>query len=65
NQIIWDIRLLDTHGVENYPFGNDGIINLKCEKRNSISDEPVVTVKSNKTINLIVKWGKQKKIVTT
>lgn len=34
-QIIWDMNLTETNGIERYPFGSEGIINLKAEARRS------------------------------
>ncbi len=61
NSILWDIRLTKEHGVENYPFGNDGIISLKCGKRSNAAEKPVVTAKSNRDLRLILKWNDGRK----
>ncbi len=57
NRILWDIRLTDNHGIENYPFGNDGVISLKCERRDAQSEEPIVFARSNRDLELVVRWG--------
>jgi hypothetical protein len=56
NQLVWDIKLLDAHGIENYPFGRKGIVHLHCAARKSIKEKPVINVKSNMPLNLTVKW---------
>lgn len=64
NTIIWDVRLTDEHGIKQYPLGADGIVNLQCEARDNVSDEPVITVDSTTSLTLIVKWaGGKKEIV--
>jgi len=60
NKILWDITQKDAHGIERYPFGPDGLVTLKVQKRNSTSDTPVVTVETNIAFELTVKWGKDK-----
>ena len=56
NIITWDVRLLEEHGISQYPFGKNGIINLFCEKRNKTTDEPVVNVNSNVPFKLKIIW---------
>lgn len=64
-QIIWDIRLSQEHGILKYPFGKTGLIDLKCEKRNSTNEEPNITAKSNESITIIVRWKNKEKILKT
>lgn len=56
NTLVWDIRLLDEHGVNNYPFGEEGVVNLICKKRRKQSDEPVVEIESNVPMKLKLIW---------
>ncbi len=56
-RIVWDLRLSDEHGVENYPFGNDATLNLKCGARKSPGEEPLVSVESNRRIKITLLWG--------
>ncbi len=61
--IVWDINLTDEFGITNYPFGKNGILSLKCKKRNSPLDQPYVEVKSNTPVTLVIKWkGGEKKM---
>lgn len=63
NRIIWDINHTEKHGIKQYPFGNEHIVDLVCEARNSPTDEPVVNIKSNKPIDIVLKWnGNTKKV---
>ena len=65
-QIIWDMNLTETNGIERYPFGPEGLISLKAEARRSASDEPRITVDSNIDFELCVLYGgKEKKINVT
>lgn len=52
----WDVRLLDAHGISRYPFGNDGLLELRCEKRTSSKEKPVITAVSNIPVTLVIKW---------
>jgi hypothetical protein len=56
NRLIWDIRLLDAHGVEHYPFGARGMLNLRCEQRSSGQEQPVVHIASNIPVQVQVQW---------
>jgi len=63
NRLVWDIRLLEEHGVERYPFGKDGLLSLKCKARKSDKENPVLDVKSNQPLELVVRWGGGQEIV--
>ncbi len=56
NVLVWDVRLLDEHGVDNYPFGHDGVVKLHCSKRKYKTDRPKLTVESNKSFILKLLW---------
>jgi mannosylglycerate hydrolase MGH1-like protein len=56
NQITWHIRLLDEHGVRHYPFGLSGLLDLKCNRRNSQLDRPLIEVHSDIPLTLKVIW---------
>ena len=62
-EIVWDMSLLDEHGIERYPFGPDGNIALKVAKRRSADEEPRLTVDSNIPFRLKVLYGKGKEKV--
>lgn len=65
-QIVWDMNLTETNGIERYPFGPDGVIGMKAEARRSASDEPHITVDSNIEFELLVLYGgKEKRIQVT
>ena len=62
-RIIWDVGRLEKHGILKNPFGRDCTLDLMCEARNGVDEEPVITVKANKSIEVIVRWnGKEKTI---
>lgn len=64
NKLVWDIRLTDEFGVSNYPLGNKGLLDLKCEKRNQLTDEPKVSISSTVDLNVTMIWeGGRKEII--
>ena len=56
NEITWDIRLLEKHGILQYPFGLKGLVQLTCEERNNINEEPEVSVISNVPLSVKIIW---------
>ena len=63
NKIIWHINKTEKHGIVNYPFGKDGVLNLICKKRNSNDEEPNIQIDSNQSITIEIIWNDKKKIV--
>lgn len=61
--LVWDVRLMDEFGIEQYPFGADALINLRCEARESSLDEPVITVTSSRPITLKLHWAGGEKTI--
>lgn len=58
--LIWDITQTEAHGIERYPFGPDGLVTLKVNKRNSQEDIPSVAIETNVPFELTLYWGKDK-----
>ena len=56
------MRLLDEHGVQQYPFGKDGLLNLHCAARESVTMRPDIVAESNIPLTLRVLWGGQVKV---
>lgn len=56
-RITWDVRQIEEHGIERYPFGSDGEVDLLIGKRNSKNEKPAVTVKTNVPFELVLHWG--------
>jgi hypothetical protein len=61
--LVWDVRLLDEHGIKNYPFGQDGLVNLLCQKREKLTDKPQITVSSNVPFKLKLIWAGGSKVI--
>ena len=63
NRIVWHVNRTERHGIEKYPFGNDHLIDLVCEARESADEEPKITVRSNKPIDVLVVWNGKEKLI--
>lgn len=59
NQLTWDIVQTESHGINHYPFGPNGVISLKVNERKSKSEKPVITIESNISFNMKINWGDQ------
>ena len=57
NVLLWDVRLLEEHGVEHYPFGREGLLNLRCHARVRADEEPVIDASANRVLTLVVRWN--------
>jgi hypothetical protein len=56
-RLLWDVRLTDAHGVEDYPFGRKGLLALNVGSRASASDEPKVSITSNIALSVTLRWA--------
>ena len=56
NRLTWRVRLLEEHGVHRYPFGSNGLLDLKCNSRKSLDDRPSIEIHSNIPLTLEVIW---------
>lgn len=56
NTLVIDVNLIDSYGVEQYPFGQNGLLDITIRKRKSESQRPIVTIRSNQSLKVIVKW---------
>jgi glycogen debranching enzyme len=59
----WDIRLMDEHGVKQYPYGNTGVLDLHCEARASTTDTPLISVTSSIKVKLLVTWESGQRVI--
>ena len=61
--LVWDVRLLEEHGVRHYPFGRTGLLDLNCAARRDEGKSPVITAKTNEPVTLQVKWAGGEKVM--
>ena len=62
-RLLWNVRLLEKHGIDNYPFGKDGVLDLSCAARSSAAQEPEIQVRSTVPLKLVVRWDGREKMV--
>ena len=63
-RLLWDVRLLEGHGVSRYPFGRHGVLDLSCAARGSAGEEPRIEARSTVPLELVVRWEGGEKIVS-
>jgi glycogen debranching enzyme len=63
-KLIWDVRLLEEHGVQQYPFGADGVLDLRCLRRDSPMQEPQIEWSATVSVELCVRWQSGNKYLT-
>jgi hypothetical protein len=56
NRLTWHARLIEEHGIRRYPFGSNGVLDLKCNRRNSMDERPTIEIHSNVPFTLEVTW---------
>lgn len=56
-RIVWDITQTEAHGIERYPYGPQGMVELKTKARSTSDEQPRVRVTTNVPFDLIVTWG--------
>jgi len=54
--LVWDVRLLEKHGITHYPWAKDGLLELSCQARKNSREKPAITAKSNVRLKLEVRW---------
>jgi glycogen debranching enzyme len=64
NKLLWDVRLIEEHGVTDYPFGVDTLVDLHCAERQSMSEAPVIQAKASNNMELIVTWHGGQETIT-
>ncbi|MEW5961542.1 MAG: trehalase family glycosidase [Chloroflexota bacterium] len=56
NRLVWDVRETGAFGVERYPFGRKGLIDLRCAARRQSNQKPDVEIKSTCHLILELRW---------
>jgi hypothetical protein len=59
----WNVNLTDEHGVERYPYGPEGSVNLKCAARGSARQKPELEISTNVAFKLELSWESGKKTI--
>jgi glycogen debranching enzyme len=62
-RLLWDVRLLESHGINGYPFGGDGVLDLSCAARSTAAEEPEIRASSTVSLKLKIRWSGGEKTV--
>ncbi|MES2202427.1 MAG: trehalase family glycosidase [candidate division FCPU426 bacterium] len=55
-RLVWDLRLLEGHGVKGYPFAAKGLLDLSVAPRASAKEKPQVKASANMRLKLEIRW---------
>lgn len=55
-KLTWYVNRTEKHGVERYPFGKDGVLDLMCAARKDASEKPQISIRSNVPLTLEIIW---------
>lgn len=58
--VTWDIVQTEAHGIDRYPFGAEGIVSFKVNKRRTADEVPQITIESDIPFKLNILWGNGK-----
>jgi len=56
-KLTWDVNLLEAHGVKQYPFGKEGLLDMQCAARSAMTEKPAIQVQTNIPLNLEILWN--------
>lgn len=63
NKVVWDVNVLEEHGVRRYPFGPDGWLDLKCHARGWETEQPRIEATTTVPVDLNVRWADKSKML--
>ncbi len=63
NLLLWDLRLLDAHGVRDYAIGKDMVVQLAAAARADSRATPNVTISSNRPLRVELVWDGGRRIL--
>ncbi|WP_099463943.1 MGH1-like glycoside hydrolase domain-containing protein [Parabacteroides provencensis] len=58
-----DVNLTESYGIKRYPFGTEGLVDIKVKPRTSATQEPQIEISSNTPFELTVLWGDKQKVI--
>lgn len=61
--IGWNVRLTEEHGIEQYPFGKNGLISFRCNNRKNVNEKPSIVIHSNIEFTLKLRWSGSEQII--
>jgi len=63
NRLIWQIRGVDGFSVERYPFGAQGLLNLKIAPRTTVLERPVVEIEGDVDVTVELIWASGSELI--
>lgn len=57
NSLTIDVNLLDEYGIKQYPYGENGNLDILIKKRKKINEKPSLVITTNIPLKLLVKWA--------
>jgi hypothetical protein len=62
-RLVWDVRLLDAHGISQYPFAATGVLELHCEARSEPAEAPRIRVLANCPLKLELRGARGQRLL--
>ena len=56
-RLLWDVRLLDAHGVRRYPLGADISLDVSCAARSAPTDPPRIEATASAPVEIEARWA--------
>jgi hypothetical protein len=63
-RLAWKLRRTDEFGVSRYPFGPNGLLELRVAARNDVSERPHVTLVANQPLEVELSWAGGSEVLT-
>ena len=60
NKLTVDVNLTDGYGLSRYPYGENGLVDIKVAKRAPKTEQPRVTIKANVPLEVTIMWDDRK-----
>lgn len=55
-KVQWDVNLLEAHGIDRYPLGENAMLSFKCRAREKYQDKPKVEIDTPIPLKLELSW---------
>jgi hypothetical protein len=63
-RLRWNVRPLEAHGIDRYPFGPKGMLNLHCAARKTAEEKPRIAISGDVPVTVELAWpGGREEIV--
>lgn len=62
-RLVWEVQLTEEFGVERYPFGQDGVLALRCAARSNPAEKPRISVESAQPLEIELRWPGGREVI--